>query len=279
MEIIDSQIHVWQANTPEHPWPEGMVSLQGEPFSYEQALQTLDEGGVDRAILVPPSWVGAQNHYVLEAHDAAPDRFAVMGRLDPHAPDARQQLRGWRDRPGMLGIRLLLNTDQTREYVTEPDYDWFWSQCQEDRIPLMCFTPGNAALLGRIAERYPDLQIIADHAARNPRGAKDEAAWEDIDALLGLGRFRNVAVKVSSLPCFSTDPFPFPVLHAPIRAIYDAFGADRMIWGSDATRLEHPYKDNVRLFTEALDFLSTADVEWIMGKSVRRWCNWPADQG
>jgi L-fuconolactonase len=199
-----------------------------------------------------------------------------MGRLDPDSQDALELLSTWRDQPGMLGIRMLLNTDRTRAFVYEPQYEWFWSTCQQYRIPLMLFAPSAASLLETVSKKYPELRIIADHAARHPRGAKDEAAWSDIDALLALAARPNVAVKVSSLPSFSTAPYPFPVLHRPIKAIYDAFGAERMIWGSDATRLTCPYKDNIRLFTEALDFLSSDDIGWIMGKSARRWCDWPS---
>ena len=79
-------------------------------------------------------------------------------------------------------------------------------------------------------------------------------------------------MKVSSLPAFSTQAYPFPNLHPHIRAIHDAFGAERMIWGSDVTRLGCTYDENVRLFSEALDFLSDEDKEWIFWRSVTKWC-------
>ena len=91
--------------------------------------------------------------------------------------------------------------------------------------------------------------------------------------LLALAKYPNVAVKVSSLPSFSTQPFPFPNLHRHIRAIYDAFGSQRMIWGSDVTRLTCRYDENIRLFSDALDFLSDEDKEWIFWRSLSEWCD------
>jgi L-fuconolactonase len=275
MNIIDAQIHAWEPSRPDRPWPAGMASLQGPEFSIAQALATLDEAGVQRAILVPPSWVGIQNDYALEAAKQAPSRFAVMGRFDPLLPGGPARLDHLRAQPGMLGLRMLLNTPETLEWPESPALAWFWSHCEAANIPIMCFAPSNAGVLGPLAARHPKLRVIVDHAGRNPRGAKDEAAWADIGDLLALARQPNVAVKVSSLPSFSSVPYPFPVLHAPIRAMYQAFGAKRLLWGSDVTRLTAPYADNIRLFTEALGFLSAEDLEWIMGRSASVWCGWP----
>jgi len=81
-------------------------------------------------------------------------------------------------------------------------------------------------------------------------------------------------VKVSALPCHSVAAYPFSDLHAPIRRVYDAFGPSRMLWGTDMTRLPCAYEDALRLFTEALDFLSTADREEILGGVALRWLRW-----
>lgn len=274
MTIIDAQIHIWQENTPDRPWPSGAVSLQGPPFSMEQAIATLDAARVDRAILVPPSWVGLQNAYALEAAQRYSDRFGVMGRFDPLAPDGANQLRELRGQKGLLGLRMMLNTPESVALIDDPRAAWFWEEAERTNLPLMCFLPLNAEALGPLAARHPGLRLIIDHAGRNPRGEKDEAAWSDINSLLALAQHPNITVKVSSLPCFSSGPYPFTVLHEPIRRLRDAYGARRLLWGSDVTRLTVPYVDNLRLFTEKLDFLSTDDREWILARSAWSWCNW-----
>jgi hypothetical protein len=47
-----------------------------------------------------------------------------------------------------------------------------------------------------------------------------------------------------------------------------------MMWGSDKTRLTCTYAENIQLFTEALDFLSTEDKEWIMGRALAAALDW-----
>ena len=274
MNIIDSQMHIWQANSPEQPWPQGAVSLQGEPFSAEEALAVMDAAGVQRTILVPPSWVGIQNATALAAAHKWPDRFAVIGRFDQTQPNAPARLEELRRVPGLLGLRMLLNTPAAMTLIDDPALSWFWAQCEDSGIPLAFFMPMTAPALAPLAARYPKLRMIVDHSGRNPRGAKDAAAWEGLDAMLELARFPNIAIKVSSLPCFSSAPYSFPSLHAPIRAMRDAFGAERLIWGSDKTRLDWPYEDNIRLFTEGLDFLTATEREWILSKSAMQWFGW-----
>lgn len=273
MKIIDSQLHCFYSNTPEHPWPEGAVAIHGPEFSLEQATSLMDANGVQGAVLVPPSWNGWDNEYSLKAARQFPKRFGVMGRFDITAPDAREKLRIWREQPGMLGVRVFLMGEPWMSLLSE-EYSWFWQVAEETRLPVMTHLPGNIAAFEPILQRFPELRLIMDHAGRHPRGAKDDAAWADAGQLYALARFRNVSVKVSSLPCFSTETYPFKNLHRHIKAIHEHFGSKRMLWGSDATRLSSTYEENIRLFTEALDFLTPEDKEWIMGKSHALALDW-----
>src|SRR3990172_11907346 len=108
MFIIDSQVHIWGANTPERPWPAGRENQAQRPvpLGAEELLGAMDAAGVDRVVIVPPSWEGDRNDLGLEAAQAHPNRFAVMGRLDPQAPSSPGTLATWRRQPGMLGLRF-----------------------------------------------------------------------------------------------------------------------------------------------------------------------------
>ena len=90
-----------------------------------------------------------------------------------------------------------------------------------------------------------------------------------------MAKYPNVSVKVTSLPCFSTEAYPFPSTYAPMKRMLQAFGAQRLSWGSDFTRLTSTYAENLQLFTEAFDFIEKDDLEWIMGKSIARTLRWP----
>jgi L-fuconolactonase len=274
MKIFDSQLHCFYADTPERPWPNGAQPIHGPEFTLEQAIALLDSHGVQGAVLVPPSWNGWDNQYSLDAAVKYPKRFGVMGRFDIQWPDAKERLRTWRQQhPGMLGVRVFLMGDPWMSLL-QPEQDWFWQIAEETRLPVMSMIPGNTAGYEPILAKHPELRLIVDHAGRHPRGAKDDAAWADAGQLHALARFKNVSVKLSSLPCFSTQNYPFPNLHPHIKALVDHFGPQRLHWGSDVTRLTCTYAANLGLFTKALDFLSAEDKEWIMGRALAKACDW-----
>ncbi len=275
MVIIDAQIHVWSADSPARPWPAGRAQhAHGPSLGAADVVRVMDKAGVARTVLVPPSWIGDDNTDSIEAGRAYPDRFRVMGRFDVRAPDARLKLKGWLTQPGMLGIRLTFHLPPWRDWLTDGSLDWLWAACEEEAIPLMVFVPGQASALGPIAARHPRLRFILDHLAlRGP--AKDDAVFADLVHVLPLARYPNVAAKVSALPCYSSERYPFPSLHKHVRRVVDAFGPQRMLWGTDYSRLPCPYADAVRLFTEALDFLTSSDREWIMGRAAAEWLRWP----
>src|SRR5262245_19719906 len=102
MLIVDAQVHIWQADTPERPWSAGAKPHREIPFTMCDLLGEMNAAGVHRAVLVPPSVDGVRNDLVLAAAHEHPDRFRVVGRLDLDRSSARERLESWREQPGML---------------------------------------------------------------------------------------------------------------------------------------------------------------------------------
>jgi L-fuconolactonase len=274
MMIVDSQVHIWGANTPERPWPDRGKPQRPEPFGAEDLLVEMKAAGVDCAILVPPMWEGDRNDLALEAARRHPERFAVMGRLDPEAPEARGAVARWREQPGMLGLRFSFTAPMLRPLLMEGRMDWVWREAEEAGVPIYVLVkPEDVPRIGAIADRHPGLKLVMDHLAL-PLDRKDDAAFAQQEDVLALARRPNVAVKVSSMPNFSSEPWPHRNIHPHIRRVYDAFGPGRMFWGSDLTRLEGSYRQCVSMFTEEMSWLSTEDLAWIMSRGVRAWLGW-----
>jgi predicted TIM-barrel fold metal-dependent hydrolase len=246
------------------------------PYSYEQLLADMDRAGVDRAILVPPSIDVDRNDYALEGARKYPDRFAVMGRVALKTGAGKDMLKGWRDQPGMLGVRLTFHRDADRPWLTDGTADWFWPEAERHGIPVMVHAPERLAEIGAIAERHPGLRIIVDHMGF-ARATMDAKAMPAVERVNALARHPNVSVKVSALPCFSTEPYPFKNLDDPLRRVIAAFGPRRAFWGSDITRVPASctLRQVVTHFTQELDFLSGADLEWIMGRGLAECLRWP----
>ncbi len=275
MHIVDAQIHIWAASTPERPWPARHAAHRTVPLSAEALLLEMAEAGVDRAVLVPPSWEGERNDLVLAAAQAHPGRFAVMGRLDATDPQSRSRLARWKEQPGMLGLRLTFHRPQFVPMLEDGSVDWLWPEAERAGPPLMVLiSQRQAPKIAKIAERHPQLRMIIDHMAV-PNGSKGaEAAFADLPLLLELAKHPNVAVKASGIPHFATDAYPFPSLHAPLRAAFDAFGPRRMFWGTDMTKLACGYRQAVTMYTEELPWLKGNDLEWVMGRGLCEWLGW-----
>jgi predicted TIM-barrel fold metal-dependent hydrolase len=223
---------------------------------------------------VPPTWEDDRNDTSLEAARLYPERFAVMGRLKIDHPESRQRLALWKDQPHMLGVRMVFNHGRTRIWLDDGTADWFWDAAERYDVPVMAFAPASIAKLGAIAERHPGLRLIIDHLGLSS-ALKGKPLAPAIDGLIKLARLPNVAVKASALPCYVAEAYPFPTLHPLIRRVVGAFGPRRVFWGTDFSHLPCPYAQAVTLFTEELDFLSGDDREWVMGRGIAKWLQWP----
>ena len=274
MEIVDSQVHIWGANTPERPWRANAHAQRETPVTADEVLGWMDGAGICAAVIVPPSWEGDRNDLACAAARRHPTRFAVMGRVDPRAPGLRAALADWRSQPGMLGIRLALHTPQLRQPFLEGHYDWMWEELQRHDLPVMVLIHHPyMPMIDAVAARYPSLRLVMDHLGL-AIGDKDDVAFAGLDHLLALARRDNVAVKASALPCYTDEPYPYPGLQRHLKRVFDAFGARRMFWGTDQSRSPIPYRQGVELFTRHTPFLSGPDLEWVMGRGLREWLGW-----
>jgi L-fuconolactonase len=279
MMIIDSQVHIWGAETPEKPYITEDASRphRSVPLGHEELLRVMDDAGVARTVAVPPTWEGFSNEESLRAAKLYPDRFAVMGRIAIDEPASRALMPAWKNQPGMLGIRMALHQGRPRLWLEDGTADWFWDAAERYDVPIMVFAPHAVLKLGEIAERHPGLRMIIDHMGLST-ALKGKPLAPAVENLLKLARLPNVAVKVSALPCYIDESYPFSTLHPLVRRVVDGFGPRRCFWGTDLSHLPCAYEQCLTLFTEELKFLSESDKEWIMGRGIAEWLGWPLPQ-
>lgn len=239
-------------------------------------LKEMDGAGVDRAIIVPPSWEGDRIDYALEAAAAYPDRFAVMGRIALDDPASRALLPRWLDHKGMIGIRLTFIGPHAI-WLEDGTADWVWPAADQAGIPIMLHPRGNVDAIAQIARNHPKLTLIIDHMGLNHQVAKQGRTHDVIAQTASLAKYRNVSVKISSLPTYSLEAFPFRDLDEHIARIVDVFGAERCYWGTD---LSHSYDrcsyaQRVTHITVHLTFLTQEQKRLIMGEAILAKLGWP----
>jgi L-fuconolactonase len=273
--IVDSQIHLWKASSPDYPWPEGTKPQLPEPFTYERAVPLMDAAGVDRAVIVPASFNDI-NSYALEAAAKHPTRFKVMGRIPIENPKSAELLPKWKEQPHMLGVRVTFLNPKHVELLTSGGVDWLWSGAEKAGLPIMFLAFGRSGLFGPIAEKYPNLRLIVDHMGVNAAIAKEGRMAEQIGIVAGLAKHPNVSVKLSNLPNASMEDYPFKDLNDPIKRLFDAYGPQRCHWGTDVTNglVKTDWRKRLTHFTEEIKFMSEADKDLVLGRSLLQRLNW-----
>jgi len=263
MLVVDAQIHIWKNNKPTNP-----NHRQVADFTAADVLKEMDEGGVDAAVIHPPGWDPNSNALAVEAARQHPNRLAILGNFPLDTPEGRSLIDGLKSRPGMLGLRFALLQPHQKTWLTDGSLDWLWPAAERAGLPVALLGPSLLQVIGQIAERHPGLKLIIDHFGR------PDAAWSNLPDLVAAAKHRNVALKATGAPSHSTEPYPYRNIHEHIRKLYDAFGPERMFWGTDITRMPCSWKQCVTMFTEELPWLSAKDSELIMGRALCNWLDW-----
>jgi predicted TIM-barrel fold metal-dependent hydrolase len=287
-EVVDAQVHVWERNHPGRPWRAEYQAVLDQiqqlsetasrrtELTGAQMIGEMAEAGVTAAIVVLSSLqYGFDCSYAFETAAAYPDRFAVVGSVDPARPDLDDYVAGWRGMPNGLGLRIVTVNPGAQDRLAAGGYDRLLSAAQKNEVPVCVYAPGRPDLIEAMARHYPDLQIVVDHVGLPVVPVSDPL--KQAQALLRLGAFENLACKLSGLPANSKEAFPFHDLEPLVTQALDAFGPDRLMWGSDWTRINSvTYREGVDFMRDSA--LSNADKGALLGGSLRRIFRWPAAQ-
>jgi len=271
MQIVDAQIHTWGQGLPSNQshWPV-------THFTPAEAIRLMDEGGVDAAVIHPPGWDPNSTALALQAVRDYHGRFAIMGALPLDKPESRERIATWRQQPGMLGLRYGFLTDPMKTWLADGTLDWLWAAAEKAGVPIAMLATDSLREIGGIAERHPGLRVTIDHLGGRGGTAqdKDAAAMTHIPQLLALAKHPNIAVKATGVPHYSSEPYPFPALHPYLRQVFDAFGPERMFWGTDISKMKPSWRQCVTMFTEELPWLQGRDLELVMGEALCQWWGW-----
>lgn len=267
--IIDAHAHFWRA-------PQEVTTNRAshhEPIGVDEFVRHMDEAGVDKLLQITRSMMGFDNSYSLEGAAEYPDRIRVLGRLNPRAPDLLAQLDGWLMQPGMVGIRLMAVNADEASCFDDGTMGRFWPEAEKRGIPISVYAPERSRLIGEVAARYPGLQLVVDHIGMRVFDIfEDPPSMDDWPNLMALARFPNVTIKVSGIPEAMVERRSFPKSRQRVREIYDRFGADRMMWGSNypPTTQVCTYRQALDLISSQCAFLTAADKEKILARTAAR---------
>jgi L-fuconolactonase len=275
MLTIDAQVHAYERDHPGRPWK---AVLHGPPaVTGDDMVAAMDAVGVDGALLVSPFTMYAYDaSYALEVHAAHPGRFGLIKPVDPTDPAVAETIADWAAAEGAVAIRLMLYRGASED-AADPGLNRVLAAAARHALPvnLMCWDRlAQAALM---AARNPDTQLVIDHLGLQQPFEPPVAAkpFADLPRLLTLAERDNVAVKISGACTLSHEAFPYNDIWDPLARIFDAFGFDRCLWGTDWTRAVAflTYRQGVDAFRLA-DRLGESERAALMGGTLARIYDW-----
>jgi predicted TIM-barrel fold metal-dependent hydrolase len=289
VDTVDAQIHIWEGS-PTGDWDHAFdygVDFDN-PFTAEDAIVAMDAVGVDAAVMsIPPGYrkqIGKgvyrySNEYAERASERFPTRLASVARYDHHDPEIDDLFAETRQRPGTVGVRVVIIAEQDWNDLDSGAYDALFTSAEKHDVPLMLFVSGRPERAEEIARAHPELQLIIDHfgLTQPPFMAADPEPFQRLPQLLALAKHPNVSVKFSGAPTLSHERYPYSDLWPHLHQVVEAFGPERLMWGSDVTRVKvhHNYAESVN-YIRYTDELSESDKELILGGTLRRILRWPA---
>ena len=184
--IIDTHLHVWSDDAEHYPFAEGRTQVGGG--SVELLNQTMDEVGVDKAVIVQPIYYLFDNRYVADCLRRFPGRFAAIGLVDPKAPDATDRLEKLVREDGFGGLRIHSSRlDHPSEWAA-PDQDPLWRRSEELGTCFIVHGPAaNLPHLAPIIGRFPEVPVVLDHIGGAP--TNEEPPFPLLSHVLDLARF------------------------------------------------------------------------------------------
>ncbi len=269
--VVDTHVHVWELPpiAPIGQTSPKPIKLPTEPGTAEELLADIDANGVDKAVLVQTSFSTWDNSYVADSAVQHPDRFASMGLVDPLAPDNASQIMYWMSERGMAGFRFHPMYYDEPVLVSKANAA-MWDAIDElGAVVQFHMFPEHTPQIATIAQKHPSVPLIVDHLAY-PQVA-ESPGFATHAPVIALSRFPNIYVKVSDVPRRSEEQFPYGDVIPYIKQVHEAFGADRMMWGTGYPgSLRERYgwptlADELRLIRDGYDWLTTSEKDQLLG--------------
>jgi L-fuconolactonase len=275
MAIIDAQVHAYERDHPGRPWS-GFLHGPAE-VTGDQMVAAMDAVGVDGALLVSP-WLlyRFDASYAVAVQAAHPGRFGVIRPFDPRADDIEAQIADWSATPGVVGARIML-VRGLGDDGEHPGLDRLLDAASDHDLTVNVLAWGNLELFGDLAARHPNTRMVLDHVGLTQPFEPPAPAepFRDLPKVLALATLDNVAVKVTGACTLSQQDYPYDDIWAPLEQLFDAFGFDRCLWGTDWTRAVGflTFEQGVEPF-RLTDRLSDDERAMLMGGALERIYGW-----
>ncbi|GJI94008.1 amidohydrolase [Duganella caerulea] len=229
---IDAHQHFWQLAARQGAWPPPELAPIYRDFHPADLTALLAENGVAATVLVQSMPNEADTRYMLDLADRHSFIGAVVGWADLKAADAPEHIAALAAHPKLRGLRPMLQDLDDDRWIDDPALAPAVDAMLRHGLRLDALVlPRHLPALLAFARRHPELPIVIDHAAKPAMDGAPHAQWRD--DMSKLAALPQVECKLSGMVTEAGAEWTVDQLRPYAQHVLQAFGPERVMWGSD----------------------------------------------
>ncbi|HEY2835307.1 MAG TPA: amidohydrolase family protein [Rhizomicrobium sp.] len=268
---IDAHHHLWRPARGDYGWLTPDLRPLYRDFDAEDLQPMLQAAKIDATILVQAAPTEAETDYLLAIAQQTPWIAGVVGWTDLAAPDAAAQVVRLAGKPRLVGLRPMLQDMQDPNWILTADVrDGLSAMAKHGLVFDALVREFQLPAIVQLAERFPELSIVLDHAGKPVIDGSPSLAWQG--AIGALAEHPNTSVKLSGLLTEVPAGSGPEILRPYIDRLLETFGPDRILWGSDwpVLNLASSYQAWTAMTEALIGGLSTPARQAIRGGTAAR---------
>lgn len=273
IRIIDPHVHVW-AHDRKYPFAKETRNPPAEDATPEMLLELMKANNVARTVIIQVIHYRWDNSYLRDVLKQYPGMFQGVARVNPEDPAAPDTLSKLVKEDGFRGVRLSPNDSPAADWIKGPLMPPLWKRCRDLKVPMTILAPAvRMPDIAALCEKFPDLTVVIDHMADVPLDRPDLLL-----KLIALKRYPKVFVKISHTWSLSKEGFPFRDTYPQVQRLHEAFGPQRLMWGTDwpVSSKHASYAQTLAVVRDHMTFLNRDDRRWMLSKTIERVWPFPA---
>lgn len=229
---IDAHQHFWLLANRSGAWPPPDLAEIHRDFLPTQLMPLLKQHGIDATVLVQSSPNHDDTSFMLDLAERHAFIRAVVGWVDLKAADAAERIGMLAAHPKLKGLRPMLQDIADDDWIADPALAPAIDAMRLHRLSLDALVlPRHLPSLLIFANRFPQVPIVIDHAAKPPIANGALQPWKD--NIASLAALPQVHCKLSGLVTEAAAQWQAADLQPYVDHVLDRFGAHRVMWGSD----------------------------------------------
>lgn len=272
---IDAHQHFWNYDPDSYAWIGSSKEILKRDFTPADLKLVIDEVTIDAVIAVQARTDGIENEFLL-GYAAANDWIAgVVGWLDLTAPGAADKVAAFSEKPKAVGLRQGFQGNPDPGFCLRDDFNAGLAALHDFGMSFdLLVSADQIANTTSCVDRHPAQVFILDHLGKPVIGpAGVDAGWNT--AIRALAERENVFCKLSGMiteVVSSVENWTPDLLGPWFDVVFEAFGPDRLIFGSDwpVCLLRGEYADWIQCVEFWLSGLSAAEQDAIFGGNAGR---------